>query len=81
MSNAKKGVGQTFTASNEAWFTDPTKPFEFILKCNHSELNFKTDKGLEIHIGKPYKTISQQSPEKEHSSFLVKEPTFTITPI
>ena len=46
-----------------------------------TELNFKTDKGLQIHISKAYKTISQKSPEKERSSFLVKEHTLTITPI
>ena len=60
--------------------TERTKPFEPILKWNHCEQNCKTDKGMEIHIGKAYKTISLQSPEKEHISFLVNEPTLTITP-
>ena len=60
--------------------TEPTKPIEPILKWNHCEQNCKTDKGMEIHIGKAYKTISLQSPEKEHISFPVNEPTLTITP-
>ena len=60
--------------------TEPIEPFQTIWKCHHCELNFNTDKGREIFIGKAYTTISQQGPEKESSSFLVKEPPLTITP-
>ena len=44
------------------------------MECYHCELNVKTDKVVEIHIGKAYKTIYTKL-------LLVKEPTLTVTPI
>ena len=60
---------------------EPTKPDVPSFKCNHCELDFKTDKGLKIHIGNAHKTPSLQTPEKERSSFSVEEPTLTLTPL
>ena len=51
-----------------------------LFKCNHCDVTFKSEKGLNIHIGKSHKLIIQITPEKERSASLLEEPLLTLTP-
>ena len=53
---------------------------ETIFKCKHCEVNFKTDKGLKIHVGKAHKSVLLPTPEKERSDFTMEEPPLALTP-
>ena len=39
-----------------------------IYDCSKCEMNFKTEKGLNIHVGKAHKSETPSTPEKERSS-------------
>ena len=41
---------------------------------------FKTEKGLNIHIGRLHKDLNPSTPEKERIDSNVEEPTLTLTP-
>ena len=48
--------------------------------CNHCDVEFKTDKGLKIHIGKAHKSTSLDTPEKTRSFSVSEEPKLILTP-
>ena len=49
-------------------------------KCDHCEAEFKSEKGLNIHVGKSHKTNSSATPEKERGSSPEKELLINLTP-
>ena len=49
-------------------------------KCNDCDQVFKTEKGLNIHIGRLHKDLNPSTPEKERIDSNVEEPTLTLTP-
>ena len=54
---------------------------ETTFKCNHCEFFFKNCKGLKIHIGKTHKSSNLKIPTKEQSTFVLEEPTLTLTSV
>ena len=57
--------------------SDSNKPN---FKCGHCDANFKSEKGLNIHVGKAHKTEASSVPEKEREVFPPKELLLTLTP-
>ena len=49
-------------------------------KCDHCKAEFKSEKGLNIHVGKSHKTNSSATPEKERGSSPQKELLLNLTP-
>ena len=50
-------------------------------KCDHCDATFKSEKGLNIHIGKSHKTHSSSTPEKERGFSPDKELSIILTPV
>ena len=52
-----------------------------VYSCNHCEVNFKTEKGLKIHIGKVHKEdVLESTPEKECDK-VQDESSLLLTPV
>ena len=49
-------------------------------KCNDCDQVFKTEKVLNIHIGKLHKDLNPSTPEKVRINSNIEEPTLTLTP-
>ena len=49
-------------------------------KCDYCDANFKSEKGLKIHVGKAHKTEASSVPEKESGVSPQKEPLLILTP-
>ena len=49
-------------------------------KCPQCELSFKTEKGLNIHIGKAHKKEELPTPEKERGASAHEDLSLTLTP-
>ena len=49
-------------------------------KCPQCEISFKTEKGLNIHIGKAHKKEELPTPEKERGASAHEDLSLTLTP-
>ena len=54
------------------------KPILTNYKCSHCAFDFKSERGLKIHIGKAHKTESTSTPEKERGATPQKDMSLVI---
>ena len=74
-SKVTENVAEQYDSQN----SDPETPV--IFSCNHCEVHFKTEKWLNIHIGKLHKEyVLESTPEKQHLE-VQDESSLLLTPI
>ena len=59
--------------------TEVTESTSF--KCAECDMQFGTEKGLKIHIGRAHKLLSASTPEKERRDSVIEESPLTLTPV